>query len=287
MAFIQIPIEIITVGNLTNAEKVLAAALIYFQWKETNITYIGSYKLAEFLNTSRAAITRGLKDLESKKYIIINQRKNGSKSNEILLTFERGIEFALGGVQAPPKGTQIESPEGNQFDTPEGNQIGTMGNQSDTPGTQIDSPHKDIIFKYQDLNLNTRETETQFDTPRVHPKYIEPADGTAGRSISDGDAIDSVENSATDVGAAAAQTELEDYCLVSAFFEVFKELAAWVYLSRVGGYIAIQGIGKIGERKLDEVREKVAGWFEIRRVKLAFLPANEKNKGIILNREAA
>lgn len=143
MAFIQIPLDIITATNITNAEKIVVAALLNFRWKDTNITYIGNYKLAEFLHTSRQAIIRALKNLEEKQYIIINPRKNGSQSNEILLTIERGIEFALEGVQKPLEGYQIDTPKGNQNDTPEG---------------------------YQN------------DTPRAHSNYIAPADVAAGLS---------------------------------------------------------------------------------------------------------
>lgn len=279
MSFVKLPTDLLTVTNITASEKLMLAALIYFSIDDTNKTYIGNYKLADFLRTSRAAIVRSLKNLEKYNYIIINPRKNSSKSNEITLTVGRGIDFALAGAQNSSKGYQIDTPEETQFDTPKETQF-------DTRGYQIDTPHIDNRFKYLDLNLNTRETGTQFGTPRADSN-IAPADGAAGRSMPDGEADAAADNMAKDVSAAAAQTELEDFCLVSAFFEVFPGLAAWVYLSRVGGYISMQPIGKMGERKLDEVKKEVAGWFELRGVKLAFLPVNEKLKGVVLNKEAA
>ena len=241
MAFIQIPLDIITATNITNAEKIVVAALLNFRWKDTNITYIGNYKLAEFLHTSRPAIMRALKNLEEKQYVIINPRKNCSQSNEIVLTIERGIEFALEGVQKPLEGNQTDSPKGTQNDTPEGTQNDTPeGNQNDTPETQIDSPgnqngtpHKDIIFKYPDLNLKTREEGNQNDTPRAHSNYIAPADVAAGLSKPSQQAG---ENSAGNVGADVWAAEDKRICRM--IKRRYPRFTCWYALYRTdkGGY---------------------------------------------------
>lgn len=219
MAFIQIPLDIITATNITNAEKIVVAALLNFRWKDTNITYIGNYKLAEFLHTSRPAIMRALKNLEEKQYVIINPRKNCSQSNEIVLTIERGIEFALEGVQKPLEGNQTDSPKGTQNDTPE-------GNQNDTPETQIDSPGN------------------QNDTPRVHSNYIAPADVAAGLSKPSQQAG---ENSAGNVGADVWAAK--DKRMRKLLTRIYPDFTTWYALFRTpAGTYQINPVSSLIER---------------------------------------
>ena len=244
MAFIQIPLDIITATNITNAEKIVVAALLNFRWKDTNITYIGNYKLAEFLHTSRQAIIRALKNLEEKQYIIINPRKNGSQSNEILLTIERGIEFALEGVQKPLEGYQIDTPKGTQNDTPEGYQNDTLETQIGTPGYQNDTPHKDIIFKYPDLNLKTREEGNQNDTPRAHSNYIAPADVASGLSKPSQQAG---ENSAGNVGADVWAAK--DKRMRKLLTRIYPDFTTWYALFRTpAGTYQINPVSSLIER---------------------------------------
>ena len=295
MAFIQIPLDIITATNITNAEKIVVAALLNFRWKDTNITYIGNYKLAEFLHTSRQAIIRALKNLEEKQYIIINPRKNGSQSNEILLTIERGIEFALEGMQKPlegyqidtPKGTQNDTPEGYQNDTPEGYQNDTPeGYQNDTPETQIgtpgyqnDTPHKDIIFKYPDLNLKTREEGNQNDTPRVHSNYIAPADVAAGLSKPSQQAGEGL---AKEVCAEAEQLDIDDLCLWQGFVAAYPRRYPWFQLVRVKNQLLLRGIGKMGDSMLTAAWDDVSGWFALRGRHVAKAETNKRFNGEII-----
>lgn len=244
MAFIQIPLDIITATNITNAEKIVVAALLNFRWKDTNITYIGNYKLAEFLHTSRQAIIRALKNLEEKQYVIINPRKNCSQSNEIVLTIERGIEFALEGVQKPLEGYQIDTPKGNQNDTPEGYQNDTPETQIGTPGYQNDTPHKDIIFKYPDLNLKTREEGNQNDTPRAHSNYIAPADVAAGLSKPSQQAG---ENSAGNVGADVWAAK--DKRMRKLLMRIYPDFTTWYALFRTpAGTYQINPVSSLIER---------------------------------------
>ena len=283
MAFIQIPLEIITAKNLSAAEKVLAAALMNFRWKETNITYIGNYKLAEFLNTSRPAIIRNLQSLESKQYIIINSRKNGSASNEILLTFERGIEFALGGVQPSLEGYQNVTPRGTQNVTPKEYQNVTPETQNVTPEYQNVTPHIDLKFKYEDLNIvNARKGEAQNDTPEGCSEASKkaPADGAAGLSMP-------IQESAKEVLAESSQLDLEDLCLWQAFKEAFPKRYPWFQLVRAGKKIGLRGIGKMGDTLLDRVWTEVFGWFELRGVPVEKLKLNTRFNNEIIIKEAA
>ena len=280
MAFIQIPLDIITATNITNAEKIVVAALLNFRWKDTNITYIGNYKLAEFLHTSRPAIMRALKNLEEKQYIIINPRKNCSQSNEIMLTIERGIEFALEGVQKPlegnqtdsPKGTQNDTPEGTQNDSPEGTQNDSPETQIDSPGNQNDSPHKDIIFKYPYLNLKTREEGNQNDTPRVHSNNIAPDDVTSGRSMPSQQAG---ENSAGNVEADVWADK--DKRMRKLLTRIYPDFTTWYALFRTpDGTYQINPVSSLIERimpdkaRINSVPDgvKICSWAETPRLGL-------------------
>ena len=178
MSFVKYPVEILTAPNLNNGEKIMIAALINFSLDEEK-SFIGNYKLAEFLNTSRPAVIRTLKELEKKQYIEINQRKNSSKSNEILLTFSRGLQIAIAGSQKTQKEYQIDTPMGYQNDTPK-------GYQNDTVGYQNDTPHIDLKFKNPDLNLKNG-VGYQNDTPNdaANKEELATADRAAVRSMPD------------------------------------------------------------------------------------------------------
>lgn len=279
MAFIQIPLDIITATNITNAEKIVVAALLNFRWKDTNITYIGNYKLAEFLHTSRPAIMRALKNLEEKQYVIINPRKNCSQSNEIVLTIERGIEFALEGVQKPLEGNQTDSPKGTQNDTPEGTQNDSPETQIDSPGNQNGTPHKDIIFKYPDLNLKTREEGNQNDTPRAHSNYIAPADVASGLSKPSQQAGEGL---AKEVCAEAEQLDIDDLCLWQGFVAAYPRRYPWFQLVRVKNQLLLRGIGKMGDSMLTAAWDDVSGWFALRGRHVAKAETNKRFNGEII-----
>lgn len=280
MAFIQIPLEIITARNLTAAEKVLAAALLNFRWKESNITYIGNYKLAEFLHTSRPAIIRNLQSLEAKQYIIINPRKNGSASNEILLTFERGIEFALEGAQRASEGYQNDTPQETQNVTPKEYQNITPETQNVTPGYQNVTPHKDINLNNIYLNKFTGEGN-QNDTPRVNSKSA-PADMTASRSMPTSGSA----GSASKAEAEGSQLDIEDLCLWQAFKSEFPQRSPWFQLVRAQHRLIMRGIGKMGDDMLCRAWPEVLSWFSGRGFKIEKAAQNQRFYSEIVIKEA-
>lgn len=278
MAFVKIPEELLD-ADITAAQFRILANLIKYSFDDGH-SYIGYTKLAEACYTSKGFIVKSMKELEEKGFVQISHRGKFSRSNDVLLTFENGLKKrrASGEILAgaPLKGSLNETPKGSLNESPK-------GSLNESHGSLNETPHKDIRFKYQDLNLNTRETGCLKETPGANSNYIAPDDVASGRTMPGGDADTVAENSAKEVQAAPTQTELEDFCLVSAFFEAFPGLRPWINISRIGGYIGLQPIGKLGEKHLDDNGAKVRGWFGLRGVKLVFVPVNKVLKGQILN----
>ena len=246
MSFVKLPTEIIFDKNLTAGEVRLLAALINFTLDDTNKTFIGNYKLAEYLGTSRAAVLRSLKELSKKQYLSITPRKNSSKSNEILLTLERGINFALAGAQKKPlEGNHFDTPQGNHFDTPQGNHFDTVGNHFDTP-------HIDLKFKNQDLLFKAgKEQGNHFDTPEggkggvVNDSVLEsvqmtakvgnhiaPADDATGRSMPNQESARKVQ--------VETQAANDDKSLVEGIKANFKDIAADLEVFKVGNQYGLR-----------------------------------------------
>lgn len=277
MAFIKIPEELLN-ADISATQFRVIATLIKYSFDDGH-SYIGYTKLAEACNIGKQAAIFAIRDLEVKKYLTRTQRGKFNRSNDIKLTLEEGLKAGrstCGDVPADPSAVyENHTPQGSLNHTPTEYENHTLGYENHTP-------HKDIRFKYQDLNLNTRETGYLNHTPGANSNYIAPDDVASGRTMPGGDADIVAENSAKEVQAAPTQTELEDFCLVSAFFEAFPELEPWVRFSKVGGYFALQPIGKLGKQRLDGEAQKVSGWFALRGAKLVFEAATKVLKGQIL-----
>ena len=285
MAFIKIPEEILD-ADITAAQFRVIVNLIKYSFDDGH-SYIGYTKLAAACKTDKSAVIKSIKELERRRFLTVSQRGKFNRSNDIKLTLDEGLKSyrptcgdfsageTVGGVCEPSTVLSLNTPKGCQNTTPQGCLKPTLGCQNTTP-------HKDIRFKYLDLNLNTRETGCLKATPGANSNYIAPDDVASGRTMPGGDADTVAENSAKEVGAAPTQTELEDFCLVSAFFEAFPELEPWVRFSKVGGYFALQPIGKLGKQRLDGEAQKVSGWFALRGAKLVFEAATKVLKGQIL-----
>ena len=280
MSFVKIPDELLD-ADITAAQFRILANLIKYSFDDGH-SYIGYTKLAEACYTSKGFIIKSIKELEQKGFIQVSHRGKFSRSNDIVLTFDNGLKKCRKSGEkisdTARKGSLNETPQGSLNETPQGSLNETYGSLNETP-------HKDIRFKYQDLNLNTRETGSLLNTPRANSNYIAPDDVASGRSMPDGEQV--AESSARKDEVESAQTELEDFCIISAFFEVFPAIKPWINISKVGGYIAIQPIGILGERYFSEIKERAAGWFALHNIKLVFVPANQKLKGQLLKGGAA
>lgn len=269
MSFVKIPDEILD-ADISSAQFRILANLIKYSF-DNNHSYIGYAKLADACYTSKSFVIKAMKDLENKGFIQILHRGSFSRSNDILLTFENGKmrHRSTGDFMddAAPKGCLNDTPKGCLNDTPK-------GCLNDTHGCLNDTPYIDKRFKYQDLNLKTRDKGCLNDTPKGEMnKNIAPADVASGRSMPSRQAGTS---SASDVQAENPQFELEDACLFSAFKEVFPDIAVWAQFVRLKNRVFIRSIGATGEQVISKNWDNISGWFGLRGQKVGRLNANER-----------
>lgn len=251
--FAKLPQEVIFNQNLSAGEVRLIAALMIFEFLDGNKkNEFGSYKIAEKLNTSPAAVRRLLKQLEEKKYIkITNQDFNGrKKSSKIELTINNGVYFALVGVQnKSSEWNQNDSTLRNQNDSTKRNQNDSiLRNQNDSKKNQNDSTHieerKKDIKEIKERNQNDSTNE-----------QIETGDGAPVRSMPE-------KNQQKAIGGKV-QTDIEDYYLYQAFFEDFKHDVYKFDLVKVDGYLCFRPL-RMFKDMCEDIFSKVAIWFEAR-----------------------
>ena len=170
MSFIKIPEEFFN-KNLNPTQFKIICALVKFSFEDYK-SYIGYDKLSEYCNIARYTVIRNMQQLAAAGYIKITPRGAFSRSNEITLNIDR--------LAAQPSngGSGVE---GSQNET-------ATGSQNETEGSFKVTPHIDKRFKYQDLNLNTREQGSQNETPRIgekEEKNIATGDDAPVRSMSE------------------------------------------------------------------------------------------------------
>lgn len=302
-SFIKLPSKLLFNPEISSLElRLLGVLMFHAAMNKTEPGHIkyGAEKLGQQIGVGRESCRKALKKLQNLNFLKIKHRGNLINesygiSNDIELTISDGLKFLENGG-SPEKGYLHLNEAGNLPLNYAGNlPLNCAGHlpkkKADLPKKWADLPlneagHIDDRFKIN-LDLNKPRARGGAPAPAHTREQNEPADVTAGRTIPDGDADAIAENSAKEVQAAAAQTELEDFCLVSAFFEAFPGLQSWVNISRIGGYIGLQPIGSLGKQRLDVESSKVSGWFGLRGVKLVFVPVNKVLKGQILKGSAA
>lgn len=289
-SFIKLPSKLLFNPEISSLElRLLGVLMFHAAMNKTEPGHIkyGAEKLGQQIGVGRESCRKALKKLQNLNFLKIKHRGNLINesygiSNDIELTISDGLKFLENGG-SPEKGDLYLNNAGH---LPLNNAGHLPKKKADLPKKWADLPlneagHIDDRFKIN-LDLNKPRARGSAPAPAHTREQNEPADVTAGRTIPDGDADAIAENSAKEVQAAAVQTELEDFCLVSAFFEAFPELEPWVRFSKVGGYFALQPIGKLGKQRLDGEAQKVSGWFTLHGAKLVFESATKVLKGQIL-----
>ena len=294
-SFVKLPSKLLFNPEISSLElRLLGVLMFHAAMNKTEPGHIkyGAEKLGKQIGVGRIACRKALLNLENFRLIKIKHRGNLANesyglSNDIELTVSDGLKVLENGG-SPETGDQYLNDTGNQYlnDTGHPYLKDTGVYLKDTGVYLKDTGHIDDRFKIN-LDLNKPKAREGAPAPARMRGQNEPADVAAGRTMPDGDANAVAQNSAKEVQAAPVQTELEDFCLVSAFFEAFPGLQPWINLSRIGGYIGLQPIGKLGKQHLDAEGEKVRGWFGLRGVKLVFVPVNKVLKGQILKGSAA
>ena len=220
-----------------------------------------------------------MKDIEALGFIQMTHRGIFSRSNDIKLTIEDGLkrcQQSSGGIVADTtsKGSHSETPEGTHSETLE-------GTHGESYGTHGETPHKDIRFKYQDLNLNTRETGTHDETPKEEEK-AEFSDVAENRSMPTSGGA----GSASETMLVGSQLDIEDLCLWRAFKEAFPSRCAWFQLVRAQNQLIMRGIGKMGDDMLDRAWDEVFGWFFNRGFHIVRASQNQRFNSEIVIKEA-
>ena len=237
--------------------------------------------MAAACHTGKGSIIRIMKNLEKMGFVEIAHRGIFSRSNDVKLTIENGLkkcrpssgEICAGNT---PQGTRGESIEGTHSETP-------TRTHSESCGTHGETPHIDKRFKYQDLNLKTREKGTQNETPRVSSKEIAPADVTAGRLMPNSGCAGSARKEGM---AEGAQLDIEDYCLWQDFKLDFSGCYPWLQLVRVQNHLLIRGLGRMGEDILVKAWDEVKAWFAARGVVVEKVGQSQRFSGEIIIKEA-
>lgn len=286
-SFIKLPSKLLFNPEISSLElRLLGVLMFHAAMNKTEPGHIkyGAEKLGQQIGVGRESCRKALKKLQNLNFLKIKHRGNLINesygiSNDIELTISDGLKFLENGG-SPEKGDLYLNNAGH-----------LPKKKADLPKKWADLPlneagHIDDRFKIN-LDLNKPRARGSAPAPAHTREQNEPADVTAGRTIPDGDADAIAENSAKEVQAAAVQTELEDFCLVSAFFEDFPGLEPWVRFSKVGGYFALQPIGNLGKQRLDVESSKVRSWFDLHGAKLIFESATKVLKGQILKGSAA
>ena len=301
-SFIKLPSKLLFNPEISSLElRLLGVLMFHAAMNKTEPGHIkyGAEKLGQQIGVGRESCRKALKKLQNLNFLKIKHRGNLINesygiSNDIELTISDGLKFLENGG-SPEKGDLYLNNAGH---LPLNNAGHLPKKKADLPKKKADLPkkwadlplneagHIDDRFKIN-LDLNKPRARGSAPAPAHTREQNEPADVTAGRTIPDGDADAIAENSAKEVQAAAVQAELEDFCLVSAFFEDFPGLEPWVRFSKVGGYFALQPIGNLGKQRLDVESSKVRSWFDLHGAKLIFESATKVLKGQILKGSAA
>lgn len=255
MAFVKVPEELLD-ADITAAQFRILANLIKYSFDDGH-SYIGYAKLAAACYTSKGFIIKSIKELEQKGFLRISHRGDFSRSNDITLTLENGLKkcrTSEGNSSGTAlKGSLNETPKGSLNETPK-------GSLNETHGSLNETPHKDIRFKYQDLNLNTREKGSLLNTPRVHSNNIAPDDLTSGRSMPSQQAGEGLAKRVCAEPLAAKDEVLSLWRDCEAHF---KDISADLELFQVGKSFGIRKKSKFA--LTDDIRaQEVQSWLSER-----------------------
>ena len=268
MAFVKVPEELLDL-DITPGQLKILINLIRYSFDDGH-SYIGYAKLAKSCKTDKSALIKNIQKLAQLKLIEITHRGTFSRSNDIKLTFENGLlnsgRISEGNSgQNTTKGCLNDTPKGCLNDTP-------RGCLNDTQGCLNDTPHNDIRFKYQDLNLNTREEGSLLNTPRGHSNNIAPDDLTSGRSMPSQQAGEGLAKRVSAEPLAA-----KDKRMCKLLTRIYPDFTTWYALFRTpDGTYQINPVSSLIERimpdkaRINSVPDgvKICSWAETPRLGL-------------------
>ena len=228
MSYVQIPNELFK-ANLTSLQFRFLANFIRISGLNNGHSFFGYPNLANINQCGKVAAIKTVQELEKMGFIQVVERGNRSRSNDILLTLDKGLSRLNSGENDEVEGYLKDTPKAN-----EGYLKDTRGYLNDTPGYLNDTPHKDLK-DLNNINLNNTRIEGYLkDTPRGHSNNIAPDDMTSGRSMPDGG--QAAGSSAGNVGADVWAAEDKRICrLIKRRYPRFTYWYA-LYRTDKGGY---------------------------------------------------
>ena len=140
--------------NLTGTELHIFA-IIYSYSRGQLGKYIASLDdLSEFSGVTKSGMTKALKKLIAKKYIIKELcGKNEQKCNSYKINFDVVNSIKAGRLSALGEGSTQYTP-GGQLSIPQGvNSVYPRGSTQYTPGSQLSIPNKDILINNNKNNI--------------------------------------------------------------------------------------------------------------------------------------
>lgn len=270
MSYVQIPNEIFK-ANLTSLQFRFLVNFIRISGLNNGHSFFGYPNLANINQCGKVAAIKTVQELEKMGFIQVVERGNRSRSNDILLTLDKGLSRLNSGENDGIEGYLKDTPNTN-----EGYLKDTRGYLKDTREYLKDTPHKDLK-DLNNKNLNNIQAEGYLkDTPTnkktAGNENIAPADVAAGLSKPSQQAG---ENSAGNVGADVWAAK--DKRMRKLLTRIYPDFTTWYALFRTpAGTYQINPVSSLIERimpdkaRINSVPDgvEVCSWAETPRIGL-------------------
>ena len=245
--FTKIPTEIIKSKQISNLEFRVLSVLIMISSYNNGHSYFGSFKLSDMCGIGRVALRKALNNLVNLRLVTVTQRGSFSRSNDIFLTLQSGIEFLQSG------GVAKKTPTVDLKDSPSVDLNDSRVDLNDSRVDLNDSPVK--IKDLNNLNLNNKNTVDLNDSPDKTNlnRHIAPADVAAGLSMPCGEQIAAESLAKNECAESAADKKL---ALMPIIKDYFGDKIAWIQIFEVQNKIGIRVLGgRISGVDIDVVKE--------------------------------
>lgn len=257
MSYVQIPNELFK-ANLTSLQFRFLANFIRISGLNNGHSFFGYPNLANINQCGKVAAIKTVQELEKMGFIQVVERGNRSRSNDILLTLDKGLSRLNSGENDEVEGYLKDTPKAN-----EGYLKDTRGYLKDTPGYLNDTPHKDLK-DLNNINLNNIYGEGYLkDTPKTEEgaeENIAPDDMTSGRTMPSQQAGERLAKRVSADPLAAKDEVLSVWRDCEAHF---KDISADLELFQVGKSFGIRKKSKFA--LTDDIRaQEVQSWLSER-----------------------
>ena len=233
-SFIKVPTEILKNHEVSNLEFRVLTSLIFLSSFRNNHCFLGSEKLAEFCGIGRAACRNALKRLQEMHFITITNQSNCSRSNDISLSLDTGIQFLRDGGRVKHNEVALnDSPKGDLNDS---------GVDLNNPRVDLkEPPHIEIDLNINKYNLNNNEVDLK-RPPKTDKKSKQNKIATSG--VADVRSMPIQESAKGSLDGNLAAKDKQIAALWRICQEEHKEIANDLEIIRVGETYGIRKISK-------------------------------------------